>query len=336
MKPQKILVLVADPKNREQPAIRRGFSMARGFGASLHVHGTAFNAPLASQASLSEGERQRMVTILVEKRLDEVQMLAETIAERGIGCSYSASWDYPMHESLARMVAEGGYDFVLFDSFGRAMGTRQNRPALLSQTDWQVMVNCPSPCLLVRMSGANAYNSVLAAVDPTHASDKAAALDSEIIEFGKQVSGNYGASLRVVHAFHSLTNTPKDFSEEEELPVDHADRLLADSIREDLARITLEHDLDPETVLLHRGAASEVILRTVKEVAADLVVMGAVSRGRVHDWVIGSVAERVIGDLDCDLLIIKPDGFKPRFGKPPKYHVLLQGYRAARKAANSG
>jgi universal stress protein E len=307
--------------------LRRTCSLAKDFGTEVHLYSVAYNTQLAGHAIKDEDDRERMIAILVEKRLDSMQVLADSVAKQGIDCTYSVAWDYPTHESLARTVVDGSYELVVFASFGRIRGTSPQ--AALSQTDWQTLANCPAPCLLVRTSGLNPYNSVLAAIDPTHDSEKTAALDGDIIETAKKMSRTFGAGLRILHAYRPIASAAGFPTDGEILPIDLTEKALADSIEGELADLARKHGLDPGTMLLRHGRAADTILKTVSETFADLVVMGAISRGRVHDWVIGSTAEQVIGHLDCDLLAIKPAGFKPRLGKPVKQHLLRSGYRAA-------
>jgi universal stress protein E len=46
------------------------------------------------------------------------------------------------------------------------------------------------------------------------------------------------------------------------------------------------------------------------QLRADLVIMGAVSRSGLKGLFLGNTAEDVLDRLHCDLLIVKPDGFK--------------------------
>ena len=330
MKPRKLLALIDNPAGSEHPVLRRTCSLAKDFGADVHLYAVAYNSQLAGQAVKNEQDRERMIAILVEKRLDNMAVLADRVAQQGIDCSYSVAWDYPAHESLARTVANGGYDLVLFGSFGRVSAGKQS---ILSQTDWQTLANCPAPCLLVRTSGMNPYNSVLAAIDPMHGNKTTAALDAEIIETGKLMSHTFGASLRILHAYRPIAGEAEFPVEGEILPIDLTEKSMQKSMEKELREVARAHELDPGTMLLRHGRPAETILQAIAETFADLLVMGAISRGRVRDWVIGSTAEEVIGDLDCDLLAIKPAGFRARLGKPSKHHLLLDGYRAAYEAA---
>jgi nucleotide-binding universal stress UspA family protein len=53
--------------------------------------------------------------------------------------------------------------------------------------------------------------------------------------------------------------------------------------------------------------------RLVPEVAAarevQLIVMGTVSRSGVSGLLIGNTAEKILGQVDCAVLAVKPDGF---------------------------
>ena len=51
---------------------------------------------------------------------------------------------------------------------------------------------------------------------------------------------------------------------------------------------------------------------------AQLVVMGAVSRSGLKRVFIGNTAERVLHDLPCDVLVVKPPRFKARVIKRPR------------------
>jgi universal stress protein E len=44
-----------------------------------------------------------------------------------------------------------------------------------------------------------------------------------------------------------------------------------------------------------------------ESIGASAVVMGAISRSRIDRVMIGSTAERLLDELECDVFIIKPD-----------------------------
>ncbi len=60
---------------------------------------------------------------------------------------------------------------------------------------------------------------------------------------------------------------------------------------------------------LLRGDPGEVIPRLVGERRIDLVVMGTVARTGVPGLIIGNTAERVLDQIGCSVLAVKPEGF---------------------------
>ncbi len=46
------------------------------------------------------------------------------------------------------------------------------------------------------------------------------------------------------------------------------------------------------------------------ELPADLLIVGALSRGRLKDLILGSTAERILEETKSDLLVVKPVGFR--------------------------
>ncbi len=57
------------------------------------------------------------------------------------------------------------------------------------------------------------------------------------------------------------------------------------------------------------GNTSEALEELVMQLEIDVVVAGAVSRGRLERLLIGSTAEAILDDVHCDVVIVKPDGF---------------------------
>ena len=61
---------------------------------------------------------------------------------------------------------------------------------------------------------------------------------------------------------------------------------------------------------MQEGGTRDVIAAVAQRQRVDLLVMGAVSRSMLKRPIIGSTAESVIDHVDCDVLVVKPAGFK--------------------------
>ena len=83
------------------------------------------------------------------------------------------------------------------------------------------------------------------------------------------------------------------------------------------------YELSRKSVHLRMGAAAEEVPAVAEEVDAGVVVMGVVSRSGLKRLFIGSTAERVIDHLKCDVLVLKPEGFKTPVPKRPGYRPVV-------------
>jgi len=72
-----------------------------------------------------------------------------------------------------------------------------------------------------------------------------------------------------------------------------------------LSGIVASHELPPERVHLEQGSAVDALPRMTEKLAADLLVMGAVSRSRIQELFVGSTAERVLDRIGCDVLVVQ-------------------------------
>ena len=67
-------------------------------------------------------------------------------------------------------------------------------------------------------------------------------------------------------------------------------------------------DFRPRKMLL-RGDPQVVIPSKVKELDADVLVLGTVSRTGVGGLLIGNTAEAILNRVDCSVMTLKPEGF---------------------------
>jgi nucleotide-binding universal stress UspA family protein len=68
------------------------------------------------------------------------------------------------------------------------------------------------------------------------------------------------------------------------------------------------------------GGADECILNAVREANADLVILGTSSRTGVSGLLPGSTVERLLPELQCSVLALKPEGFRTML--PPEFWTM--------------
>ena len=110
-----------------------------------------------------------------------------------------------------------------------------------------------------------------------------------------------------------------------------------ETARVDFARFFTGEHIAPTHAHLVPGDPATVLPRFAKQLHAGIVVMGAVSRSGLGRVFIGNTAEQVLESLPCDVLVVKPDGFRTAIGEdsrglrievPPPLALTLPAARA--------
>jgi universal stress protein E len=303
----KIVVAVADPGHRPTSTLSRAVRLAECYGADVELFTCVYNQYLAGERFFDTPGLERARKTLVGLRQKELDALAADLATAEVKVSTSAAWDYPVYEGIVRHVMESAADLLVVESTARSKLQR----AQLSNTDWQLVRTCPCPLLLVKSEESCDYENVVAAVDPMHDHDKPAHLDHKILEAAASFAEVCSGQLEVFHAFKPITATSLG-PEVAMLPVDYTEEMLERTHLDELHELTGRHGIPASSVHLRGGATEKALADFVAARKSSLVVMGAVSRNMLKRLFIGSTAENVLDRLDCDVLVIKPDGFESK------------------------
>jgi len=313
MKPiRKLLVAVKNPDARRHPGVEKAIGIAKLLGASVELF-NAISTPVFLELepldgrSLAEIKRQSLA--LRTARLEKLVRLAR---KRGVEASCHVGWDVPPHEAIVRRAAAIHADLIVAECHeGRRL-----KPWLIHLTDWELLRLSPRPVLLLKNDSAWRQPVILGAVDPSHARTKPVGLDSAIVEYGKLLSRTLRGSLELMHA-----NFPTAFG------------LLASDPATSVAAIAELYEAQKKAskekfeafaakagfpkARCHLAEAEPVygIPHVARQVGADVVVMGAVSRSGLKRVFIGNTAERVLEALPCDVLVVKPARNAPRVAR---------------------
>jgi universal stress protein E len=304
---RRILVAVKSLEARRLPAVLKAAQLARATGAQIEL----FHA-LADPVFLDTVEASRLGVETIEQQLHgqalrKLEAVADTLRKHRIEVSVSAAWDYPAFEAIVRQAVKSGADLIVAQRYGG----RHAAAGLLQLTDWELIKISPLPVLLVKSSRPYRHPHVLAAVDPSHRHAKSWQLDHSILQLGSAVAKALRGSLYAVHAYEFLPPMGG---------LDVAGTNVLDTLESDARAVAAERFgrvLGKTKVLQSRqlllsGRPMDVIPEAARRSKSDLVVMGAVSRSGLKRLLIGNTAERILDDLSCDVLVVKPDNFHRR------------------------
>ena len=316
---RQVLVAVGDPSVRTSAALAKAAMLANKTGAQVTLFHSLYSPYVAGEQFYSPDALEKDIEGAVNARKAQLAKLARQLEKDGGGVRVRVRWDYPVYESIVREVMRERIDLVVAESHRHTRVAR----VVLSNTDWQLIRLCPCPVLFVKTATPYDRLRVLAAVDPLHAHAKPGALDSAILQAGRDLAEAFNGRLHAVHSYMLATPfTSGVLMEPVPLPVNVAEQHLAE-VKQAFEKLVEPFGLGPRRTHLRAGNAGEEIPEVAEEIDAAVVVMGAVSRSGLKRLFIGSTAERVIDHLKCDVLVLKPEGFKTPVPKQPGYRPVV-------------
>lgn len=317
---RRILYAVKEPDARRERGIAKAIALAKSCGASLELF-HAISSPLLlpterpSQASLADLKRDT-----VELQTMRLQKLAAAARVRGVDVTCFAAWDYPAHDAIVRRADRIGADLIVASCH---KGTR-GKAWLVRLTDFELLRVSDLPVLLLKDFEPYRRPVVMAAADPSHSHAKPHDLDARILAESRLIAATMRSTLHVIHV-----NSPSlhGLAYGEPIAGPQAAAQAYDELgkrgREDFTKLMAGSGLAEQRCHLVSGTPAEAIPRYARKLGARLVVMGAVSRSGLARVFIGNTAERVLGEMPCDVLVVKAKRFEKRVSKKRSGAILL-------------
>lgn len=196
---------------------------------------------------------------------------------------------------------------------------------LLGSDDLHLLRKCPCPVWMIKPRLPGKFGCIVAAVDvddsyPSDEVEGRRALNRQVMEMATSLALSEFAELHVVHAWEAIGEGAmrSGFMRTEEEKVKayvkaverHHEESLDALIRETSERLGPEATryLKPNAHLM-KGWARKEIPALIRELGADLVVMGSVARTGISGLLMGNTAEMILTQIDCSVLAAKPQGF---------------------------
>ncbi len=302
---RRILVAVKNPDGRRQAAVDKAIALAKRLGARVelfHAISTPVFLELQPLTGQSVADLRREALAVRGERLEK---LAVRGRRAGVDVRCRVEWDYPPHEAIVRAVARFDADLVI----AAAHEGKRLAPWLLHLTDWELLRLCPVPVLILKNTRRWRGGVVLAAVDPCHARSKPVGLDRQIARQARSLAKSLRGTLHLVHA-----NYPEfagvAFADPEMGAATIAS--VYEESKKQAARkfnaFAKDAGVPPKHRHLLEMSPLGAIPRAARSTRADVVVMGAIARSGIKRLFIGNTAEKLLNELPCDVLVVKPPG----------------------------
>ena len=302
---KKILV-IADPDQEDQPALKRALDLAKKSDEpiAITVFLAIYDFSYELTSMLSSDERHAMrrgVSMQREKWLNDI-----------ISKHYSHSqpidliviWHNRAYEAIIQQILRQQHDLVIKATRDHALiGS-----VIFTPTDWHLLRKCPCPVLLVKSNEVKG-DRILACVNLSSDDEEHNNLNHKIVEEAQAINHLFAfdGKVNLVNAYPS---TPANITIE--LP-EFDSSSYSDAVRGHhltaMKALRQQHGMPEEMTHVLEGQPEDIIPQLSNDLRAKLVVLGTTGRTGLSAIFIGNTAEHIIDRLNCDLLALKPEGY---------------------------
>ena len=314
MKQIKSILLYADAEL--VPALLdRVVHIAKVVGAKLTL--AAVVKPSRSQVFFAEGslDLDEVEQLLVQEQQQQLDSAANSIDAPGVPIATRVFLGDPV-DAVIRAVMTGEFDFLIKQP-APSHGLRQQ---MFGSVDMRLLRACPSPVTISQVKPDRYTRRAVTAVDYPGENETKAQLNQDLLDFAAFGLETEFTEAYIVHAWslygesllaHGRGKLPperfKEIVEQESLKRKQWLEKLVAQFRNTLTSDRAER-FRPKLELL-RGDPTVVIPQRVKELDADLLSIGTVSRTGLSGLLIGNTAEAILNRIDCSVTTLKPEGF---------------------------
>jgi universal stress protein E len=297
---RRVLVAIRSSERGLPVAATHARLLAETLGAELTLVSCVFDPLTAFELDRAQPSAVTAQGEVIEKERATLESLAQSLRDRGARADTKVIWDRSVYQGLLHEARESRADLLVVGA---------HEPKVLSHTpftnvDAELMRYCPCPLLIVKGPRAVGYRAMFAAIDPLHRHAEPSGLDRAVLSAAREIGHAFGVPWRVVHAFPDPANFAVVSSVEVSPGVFYGTENVEWVHRQAVQELAGEYGVPSDRVDLHPGQPGDVIAEVVRKRGMELVVLGAVKRGWLAQALLGSTAERVVAEVECDVLLV--------------------------------
>jgi len=310
MKRFKNILYLADSNGNRDTVFQHAAGLARKNRARLKAV-VVLEAPSErARSRLRKKHSLDMQKVLTQSYTAKLEKLVAPLKRSGLRTKTRVLFGKPFIEVI-REVLRDKHDIVVKGAQDR----RRVKEMIFGSTTMHLMRKCPAPVWVIKPTRHKSFARVLAAVDPAAEDGKARrqwdAMNAKILELASSLSEMAGNDLHVIGAWtiYGESHLTGQGIPHEEL---RRYRLETKSAYSKALEELVKKHVPPSTAVqvhLLKGDPGRVIPQFVKNHQVDVIVMGTLSRTGVSGLFIGNTAEKILGNVGCSVLTVKPEGF---------------------------
>ncbi|GAC14678.1 universal stress protein [Aliiglaciecola lipolytica] len=294
--PQKILVVISG-KRKQHESLLRALKFAEYNDIHIHLVTVIYEPILELTDVLSSDHRKEMKKEYLADRFLYMNTIIADLEKKNIRCTAHVEWCQDVAKGIEDAVNNLRPDLVI----KRITADSTSINPFAMPIDRHLLRHCNAPLLLVKKA-AWEDAPILAAVDVLAKDEDHIKLNHAILDSAQFLSQLSASEVHTVSAYivHNMS-AAVDF------PAINLHQLSENSAKfhsEKLDSMEKEHGLTMAKKHVESGVPETVIPNVVKQIDAQMVILGTVARKGVSAFFLGNTAESILAELNCEVLAL--------------------------------
>ncbi len=315
------ILVVIDPTHIKQHALEQAAVLAEKLDKKLELFISTHDDSLKHYREiLGEEVLETSRTLTLDKLSGALQGMAEPYRFKKLEVAYDVSWDWPLYEGIIRKALQTKPFMIVKDTHYHSKLSR----AMLRNTDWSLIKNCPFPILFDKQIEKKQSPLIISSINPINEAEEQ--IDKDILKLGQTLASALDGVHKVFHCYKPVTagfvglgdgRYGSSLQEQnQEIEKMHKNRIES---------LAVEMGMDSTNIIFEQGDAKTLLPQIVDDLKADLVLMGSQTKSGIKQAFVGSTAEAVLDEIGCNVLVLKPDSFTTSVSAeaPPEYPQVV-------------
>lgn len=299
------ILIDIDPKADYQPALYRGIELAKKHGAKIELFSSCYNSSFIAACFLDDAHLQQAKNSHIRSQLEKLKKYETEVESAGLEVSVDVAWHHPTYEGIIQKAMASKSDVVMKSTHKHRVISK----VFFTPDDWQLLKACEQPLWMAKNKTTMEMRNVLVAIDPTQSHSKPDSLDKKLLETGVAVAKTFNANVLVAHCYEPLgLEMFRELGGFGDIASDHGQYLRATEQhhKKQFDEMTSPYGIEDDNKYLLQGYPEICLPELVEMKDVDLLILGTTYR----TGLLGSTAEKLLDEVSCDVLAIKPDGFE--------------------------
>lgn len=305
MKRFRNILVHADGHDGGRAALKRGIDLAVKNDARLTIVEVVPEIP----PNIRKLQELKPVAELEQMTIEDAALrLEDLISEcdvRGLRVETDVLIGTPFLE-LIRRVLVNRHDLVL-KTAAQPHGISER---IFGTTGLQLLRQCPCPVWIMKPESQDGFRTLLVAIDVFSDDAADSRLNFDLLQIATSFATRESAKLHAVTAWEFWMENYLRGTKKIEGRVDAARKEIEYAARQKLEELLSAFPSATIEPHVKHGEPDQVIPRVAQDIETDLLIMGTVGRSGLSGMFMGNTADRILNQVNCSVLALKPADFE--------------------------